>query len=86
MDTPGEMLDGFRRNYHLKLDVDLVERAGKAGFALMSRDHVHYRRDGYYLLADLLFEVLMRHYEGYLHRVSQEGTRQTNLLPRLSER
>ncbi len=86
VDAPGEMLDAFRRNYHLKLDVDLVERAAKAGFSLISRDHVHYRRDGYYLLADLLFEVLMRHYEGYLHRVSQGSAQQTNLLPRLSRR
>ena len=86
IDTPREMLEGFRQNYHLKLDVDLVLRAGKTGFSLLSRDHVHYRRDGYHLLADLLFEVLMRHYEGYLHRVSKQETPTTNLLPRLSRR
>lgn len=73
IDRPALVVESLQRDLGLKLDRDLVEAAGKSGFALFAGDLVHLRSSGYRILADLLFDAVLASYEEYLLRSTLES-------------
>ena len=63
----------LRRKYHLMLDKELIKTAArkKEHFHLAYKDYIHFVSSGYQVLADLLFQALLRDYENFLKNEQQ---------------
>lgn len=66
-----KVVERLQRQYDLKLDATLVEKARKGDLPLLSKDLIHMHTAGYHLLAEIMIEALMGAYEGYLARVGE---------------